>query len=188
MPDLDCHLSAIAAGDTDAFGQWVAGAERPLRVFLRRFAARVDVEAVLQEALLRTWQVAPRFVVDAEPNGLLRLAQRIARNLAIDLVRRHQSGGGDWRELLTETFEAPTPRAPDPFLRAMLLECHEKLPRQPAAALAARLENVHAVSDAKLAARLKMATNTFLQNVTRARKLLAECLTRRGVDWEAELR
>jgi len=32
-----------------------------------------------------------------------------------------------------------------------------------------------------------MRTNTFLQNVTRARKLIAECLERHGVDLAAEL-
>jgi RNA polymerase sigma-70 factor (ECF subfamily) len=51
--DLDRHLPAIAAGDPDAFAPWVAGAEPALRDSLRPFAARVDTEAVLQEALLR---------------------------------------------------------------------------------------------------------------------------------------
>jgi hypothetical protein len=32
-----------------------------------------------------------------------------------------------------------------------------------------------------------MRLNTFLQNVTRARKFLAECLKTSGVDLEAEL-
>ena len=34
------------------------------------------------------WQVAPRFERDGRPNGLLRLAIRIARNLAVSEVRR----------------------------------------------------------------------------------------------------
>ena len=32
-----------------------------------------------------------------------------------------------------------------------------------------------------------MRKNTFLQNVTRARKLIAECLARHGVDLAVEL-
>ena len=79
--DLDEHLAEIQAGDPDAFGRWIAAAEPTLRETLRSFAAVVDTEAVLQEALLRVWQVAPRFVRDGEPNGLFRLAVRIARNL-----------------------------------------------------------------------------------------------------------
>jgi RNA polymerase sigma-70 factor (ECF subfamily) len=187
MLDLDCHVSAIAAGDAIAFEHWLAGAEQPLRALLRRFAAHVDIEAVLQEALLRTWQVAPRFQADGRENGLLRLAQRIAKNLAIDLARREQHAAGDTRELLEEVIAAPTPRAPDPFLQRLIAECHAKLPPKPAAALAARIADGGAFADSHLARRLQMATNTFLQNVTRARKLLAECLTKQGVDWRAEL-
>jgi RNA polymerase sigma-70 factor (ECF subfamily) len=41
---------------------------------------------------------------------------------------------------------------------------------------------------ATLAERLGMRLNTFLQNVTRARKLLVECLERRHVDLTLELR
>src|SRR5688572_2571793 len=82
-------VAAIASGDTGAFTRWMRGAERPLRESLRRYAASVDTEAVLQETLLRVWQVAPRFTHDGEPNGLLRLAVRIAHNLAISELRRH---------------------------------------------------------------------------------------------------
>jgi hypothetical protein len=32
-----------------------------------------------------------------------------------------------------------------------------------------------------------MTTNTFLQNITRARKLLAECLQRAGIDLSLEM-
>src|SRR3989304_4469619 len=86
--NLDLYLSAIVAGDTRAFGRWMAGAEPPMRESLRSFARVVDVEAVLQEALIRVWSVAPRFVPDGGPNGLLRLGVRIARNLAVSEVRR----------------------------------------------------------------------------------------------------
>lgn len=55
VPDLDSYLGAIALSDVNAFGAWVARAERPLRDSLRSFAAHLDTEAVLQEALLRIW-------------------------------------------------------------------------------------------------------------------------------------
>jgi RNA polymerase sigma-70 factor (ECF subfamily) len=179
-------LPAIAAGDTGAFGRWLAGAERPLRASLHSFSARVDVEAVLQETLLRTWQVAPRVVDDGGADPLFRLALRIARNLAIDEVRRLRatpwsSDEGD----LEATLAAPTPHEPDPLLRKAILECRQRLPGRPAQALDARLTSAGAEPDATLAARLGMQLNTFLQNFTRARKLLAECLRARGVDIEA---
>jgi RNA polymerase sigma-70 factor (ECF subfamily) len=89
MADLDHHLPAIAAGDDQAYARWLAGAEPELRAALRTFAATADTEAVLQEALLRVWQVAPRFTPDGRPNALLRFAVRAARNLALDEVRRN---------------------------------------------------------------------------------------------------
>jgi DNA-directed RNA polymerase specialized sigma24 family protein len=185
MDDLDRHLAEIAAGDADAFGRFVAGGERRLRESLRSFAALVDVEAVLQESLLRIWQVAPRVQRDGRPDCLLRLAIRTARNLAIDEARRARRTALD-PELLERAL-ADTERAgalpadpPDPAFFSAVQRCHEALPDQPQRALGARLAAGGRDSDAVLATRLGMRVNTFLQNVTRARTLLAECLERRG--------
>ena len=133
--DLDSHLSGIVIGDAGAFGRWVAGAEGRLRLSLASFAAQVDCEAVLQEALLRIWQVAPRHVPDGQPNSLFRLAIRICRNLAIDEVRRTRREAPE---------PAPLPIAepaaePDPLLRRAIQDCRDKLGGKPAVALAARL-------------------------------------------------
>lgn len=188
MEDLDRYLPRIVAGDPAAFGNWVAGAEHRVRGSLLRFAAQLDVEAVLQECLLRVWQVAPRFESDGRPDGLLRLAVRIGRNLAISELRRQ----GARPELLSAmevdpsepAAEAP---APDPLLRRVIAACRDKLPGKPAAALAARLGPGSSRPDRDLATSLGMSLNTFLQNFGRARKLLAACLQRHGVDVEAEL-
>ena len=184
MPiDLDVHLAAIAAGDADAFGAWMAAAEAPLRRGLRAAAARVDVEAVLQETLLRMWQVAPRVARDGQPNALLRLAHITARNLVRSELRRAR----------TEPAEADTieralaaailvPVEADPLLRRAIVDCLEHLPPKPRQALGARIHEGHAGrSDHELATLVAMTLNTFLQNVTRARRLLGECLESRGV-------
>jgi len=186
--DLDAWLPAIIAGDAAAFGRWLAGAERPVRESLRSFAAAIDVEAVLQEALLRVWQVAPRFVPDGRPNGLLRLGVRIARNLAISEVRRVRAvpaEAGDLEAALAAAERQAAP--PDPMLRDAIRACRDKLPARPRQALDARLEDGGGAGDPDLAASLGMRLNTFLQNVTRARQLLAECLRRRGVILDVEL-
>lgn len=183
--DLDRDLAGIVAGDPDAFGRWVAGAEPPLRASLRPLATRVDCEAVLQEALLRVWQVAPRCRRDDKPNALLRLALRIARNLAIDELRRARTSGDE--ETLAAALAraaAVEPRAPDPLLRRTIDDCRRQLPAKPAAALEARIESAGGDVDAVLAERLRMKLNTFLQNVTRAKKLLADCLRAHGVELE----
>lgn len=182
MADLDVQLPAIVAGDPRAFGQWMAGAEPRVRLSLQSFAARVDVEAVVQETFLRVWQVAPRFVPDGAPDGLVRLAVRIARNLAVNEMRRARMQP-EQVEALERRAEAAAeaPEPPDPLLRRLIARCREALPAQPARALAARLGDGGEHPDATLAAAVGMTVNTFVQNVRRARLALAECLGRHGV-------
>jgi len=182
MVDLDSHLASIVAGDPDAFERWISDAERPLRESLRSFAARVDTEAVVQEALLRAWNVAPKVERDGAPNALLRVTLRIARNLAIDEVRRARGVALDDDDLDASLRFASFEAMPDPLLREAIQDCSERLPDKPKQALAARIASAGAEHDGTIAARLGMRLNTFLQNVTRARKLLADCLRGRGVD------
>jgi DNA-directed RNA polymerase specialized sigma24 family protein len=179
--NLDDLLPAIAAGDADAFAQWMGAAEAPLRRGLSRFAALVDTEAVLQETLLRVWQVAPRVQVDARGNSLLRLAHTIARNAALDEARRM----GNRAQVPVEeahAFEEPVP--PDPMLRAAIVDCHDKLPPTPRRALTQRMEAAGGTEDRDLARAAKQTLNTFLQNVTRAKKLLRSCLETKGIALE----
>jgi DNA-directed RNA polymerase specialized sigma24 family protein len=184
MDDLDRHLAAIAAGDSDAFARWAAGGERRLRESLKSFAALVDVEAVLQETLLRMWQVAPRVQPDGRADCLLRLAIRSARNLAIDEARRARRAAVApetlERAILDAERAASREDPPDPLFFQAINRCHADLPGKPREALSARLEAGGVEPDAALAARLGMRLNTFLQNVTRAKRLLLECLERRG--------
>ncbi len=182
---LDRLLPAIRSGDPSAFGQWMAGAEGRMRASLRSFAATVDVEAVLQEALLRTWQIAPRVEADGRPDSLLRVGVRIARNLAVSERRR---GSGALPSDVVDDVYDDAPATADPLLRQTIARCAEGLPEQPARALQARLGSDGAEEDDALAERLGMRKNTFLQNFTRARKLLAECLERSGVNLAEVLR
>ncbi len=176
-------LPLIAAGDSRAFGLWVAGCEHALRASLRKFAAAVDTEAVLQEALLRVWQVAPKFKPDGRPDALLRFASVTARHVAISEMRRLGTSVPE-----EEAPEIPVaPIAVDPLLRAAVKDCRDKLPGKPRLALEQRLESQGGDDDHVLAERLGMTLNTFLQNFTRARKLLADCLGKRGIDLSAEL-
>ena len=188
MPDLDDHLPALVAGDAQAFGSWVADAERRLRLSLSRFAESVDVEAVLQETLLRIWQVAPRHHPDGRPDSLLRLAVRIARNLAIDEVRRRrpETLDDDSLERLAGDDCEPA-READPLLRRAIQVCLAALKGKPREVLLTRLR-ASGESDAELAAGLRMAVNTFLQNVVRARRALTDCLSNRGVQVDEVLR
>src|SRR5215475_7773077 len=137
MVDLDTHLAAIAAGDPDAFARWMIGAERPLRESLRSFATRVDVEAIVQEALLRAWHVAPRVERDGA-NALLRMTLRIARNLAIDEARRVRCVATDDDDLDASLRFATSDAMPDPLLRDVIHDCSARLPAKPRKVLGAR--------------------------------------------------
>ena len=133
---------------------------------------------------LRIWQVAPRVRADGRPNALLRLAIRSARNLAIDEARRARRSDSNPETLARALEDADTAagelEAPDPWLRQAIVECRDALPDKPRAALSARIESIGSEPDAALAARLGMRLNTFLQNVTRAKRLLSSCLEGRG--------
>jgi RNA polymerase sigma-70 factor (ECF subfamily) len=186
--DLDVYLVAIVGGEPRAFGSWMSGAEPRVRDSLRSFAQVIDVEAVLQETLLRTWQVAPRMVADGRPDGLLRMAIRIGRNLAITEVRRTKATPAEGDDLETALAAGEPPAsAPDPMLRRAIVECHDKLPDKPRQALDARLASAGGQDDDDLATALRMKLNTFLQNVTRARQLIADCLHKRGIAIDQEL-
>jgi len=190
MTDLDVDLAAIQAGDPRAFGRWLAGAEAMLRANLRLFAASVDTEAVLQETALRAWEFAPRLVPDGCDNALLRWSVRVARNLAISERRRLRASPTPDAALeaaLHDNQPPIAPHPPDPHLRAAIVDCRDALPVQPARALAARLAAGGGEADEAIAERLSMRLNTFLQNFTRARRLLLKCLEARGIDLATEL-
>jgi RNA polymerase sigma-70 factor (ECF subfamily) len=182
--DLDQHLAAIVAGDADAFARWVASAEPALRRALRGLAAEVDAESVVQEALIRIWQTAPHFTPDGRPNSLLRFGVRVALNLAVSERRRARSSAveADMIERLAEEAGAfdPGPAA-DPILRQRIEACRDQLPERPAQALRERIACAGGEPDERIAARLGMRLNTFLQNFTRARRLLAACLEAHGL-------
>lgn len=175
------RLARITAGDAHAFASWLAEMEPALRASLRRFAAVADVEAVVQETFLRVWH--GRGAIEPHPKGrtLERLAFTIGRRLAIDEARR----AGREREVaaLVETELPMSERdtSPDPHLRAWIERCRSRLPKKPFAALQARIEAAGARRDRELAAELGMQENTFLQNLSRARKLLTACLEKAGI-------
>lgn len=182
MTMLDPQLVLIATGDTDAFATWMAGAEPRIRASLSSFATKVDTEAVVQECLLRVWQVAPRLKPDDRPDSLTRFAIRTARNLAITDLRRRRP------ELLTDELlrehpddERPPDAIPDEALRDTIAECLKRLPNKPKLAMTSRLGGAGR-PDAVIADRIGMTLNTFLQNIRRARLALADCLREHGIE------
>ena len=182
MTAIDAVFARARNGDHEGFAGWVRAVERPLRSSLRGFARQVDVEAVVQEGLTRMWVLAPRVVFEGE-NASLRYALKLVRNLALREIERSSrfepfdpGGSGENPGPAVE----PDP-PPDPGLRRAILDCIGRLSRKPADALAARLRGDGIEPDRVLAERLGMTLNTFLQNIVRARRSLAECLESKGI-------
>lgn len=160
------------------FTAWMREAEPWLRAGLRGFATVADIEAVVQESFLRVW--SGRGALQAHPEGrsLYRLVATIARRLALDEARR--SG----RTLPFESAPEPAAAdasAPDPMLRRQIQRCRQGLSGKPLLALEARLGGGGARRDRELAEGVGMRENTFLQNLSRARKQLLHCLRKAGV-------
>ena len=185
MTEIDRQFARACLGHMRGFEEWMGIVEIPIRLSLRRFARAVDVESIVQETLLRMWVLAQdqrRRPLEGE-NASLRFAIGMARNLARSEARRMG------REVLLPPDDMPDVEVPpdppsDPGLRKAILDCIEKLAKKPLAALRARLHMGGVQPDRDIAALLGMTTNTFLQNITRARKQVAVCLERQGVELE----
>jgi len=186
MSDHDVLIAGIVGGDPDAIASWIAFAEPRIRASLASFASTVDTESVMQECLLRVWQVAPRFKPDGEPDGLLRMAICIARNLAITETRRRRPKSVDPDDIETPMGVQIPEIKPNPLLGEAIERCLKQLPARPRLAIESRIEGA-GQRDETLAAAVNMKLNTFLQNVRRARLMLLECLKRHGVNVRCRL-
>lgn len=185
---LESAFRRAGYGDADAFAEWMGIVEYPLRRSLAAFARAVDVEVVVQESFLRMWLIAcdPGRRLQGE-KASLKFAIRLARNVALEELRHTRLyqyfDEKDYDELPEMRV---VPQLPDPALRRAIHECLDRLPEQPKTALNARIEDGH-LPDRDLAQGARMKLNTFLQNIVRARRLMAKCLEDRGVNLEGIL-
>ena len=184
MTAADLLFERVRRGDVGAFANWMAHVERPVRGSLRRFARAIDVESALQETFLRMWIATQDRAREFEgENASLRFTLRIARNVALEEVRRARLDhlvALDDLDPSSEPSINPTPPA-DPGLLRAIKDCVSRLRGKPRDALLNRLARGHEMHDRDIAASLGMAVNTFLQNVVRARKLVAACLEGKGL-------
>lgn len=182
MTEVDRTFAETRAGSVQAFTAWVRLVEAPLRMSLRRFAPAVDVEAIVQEALLRMWKLACGIELTGS-NASLAYLLRLARNLAISEARRLRTlPRVDIEDIENDDqFSVGPAPAADPRLGQIIRACIEKLPERPREALTQRLQHGGILPDRSLARMMNMQPNTFLQNIVRARKLVAACLEKAGV-------
>jgi DNA-directed RNA polymerase specialized sigma24 family protein len=182
---LEAEFRQAGLGDPDAFARWMAMVERPLRRSLARFARAIDVEVVVQEALMRMWLVVCDPTQRLEGlNASLRFALGVARNVALEELRRTRLYQFLDDKALNQLPEFSfNPELPDPALGDAIRECLDRLPGKPKTAITARIQEGH-LPDRDMARGARMKLNTFLQNIVRARRLIANCLEKRGVRLE----
>ena len=179
--EIDTLFARVRMGDTESFGRWMGRVERPIRMSLARFARAVDVEAIVQETLLRMWVLATRHLRELEgENASLRFAIGLARNLARSETRRMGRVQFLPPEELPDVPLDPPP-APDPGLAAAIRDCIGRLTAKLREVLESRIARGALEPDRELAAALGMKLNTFLQNVVRARQQMRSCLEGKGV-------
>lgn len=140
-------------------------------------------EDVVQEAFVRALRAWHPAGLPREPERWL---QRVAKNLAIDTLRRRALGEvvatelGDW---VLDDVRAPQKRAPDAdeadddvadddTLRMMFLCAHPSLPPEARSALV--LKSVCGLGNAAIAAALLAKEATIAQRLTRAKARLAD--------------
>ncbi len=182
---MDEAFQAARAGNRSAFADWMGMVEIPLRRSLSRFARAVDIEAAVQETFMRMWLIAcdPGREITGN-HASLRFAFRVARNVALEEVRRYRQ---EQFVDLNTLEDLPQGRVesdlPDPALSRAIRECMQRLPEKPRRALSARIRD-GTLRDRQLAESVRMKLNTFIQNIVRARRQLRACLERRGVRLE----
>jgi RNA polymerase sigma factor (sigma-70 family) len=181
LTEVDSAFAEACRGNPAAFACWIGLVEVPLRLSMRRFLQAVDIEAVLQETLLRMWIYAQERGHELEgESASLKYAIGMARNLARAEARRTRREASIPTEDLPE-IPIPPEAHSDPELRRAILECLAKVAARPLRALRARIDFGGYRSDREIASGIGMTLNTFLQNIVRARKQIASCLERRGV-------
>ena len=179
--EIDMLYARVRMGDQPAFARWMGRVERPIRMNLARFARAVDVEAIVQETLLRMWVIATRHLRELEgENASLRFAIGLARNLARSEARRIGRLRFLPPEDLPDVAEDPPP-TPDPGLAAAIRDCMGRLTAKLREVLQARIARGGLQHDREIAGGLNMKPNTFLQNVVRARQQMRKCLEGKGV-------
>lgn len=175
-PSDEALLCAYAAGDSAAARVLMERlAPRVLRLAQRLLQDRAEAEDVTQEAMLRLWQIAPKWVAGgAQPSTWL---HRVAVNLATDRLRRRRSVGLD---TIAEPDD-PAPAALDGMIAAdrqrALDEALALLPDRQRAAVV--LRHLEGLSNPDIAAAMGIGVEAVESLTARGKRRLTELLSGR---------
>jgi RNA polymerase sigma-70 factor (ECF subfamily) len=175
---IEAWLSRAAVGDRAAFAAlYDATSAKLFGVLLRVLKNRDSAEDALQDVYEKIWRNAHRYQV----NGLSPMTWliTIARNHAVDRLRRQRSGG----DTGLDAADAVPDAAPGPEARLIasgesgrLAACFDELERPHADAV--RRAYLEGETYVELAARFEVPLNTMRTRLRRSLMKLKECLTR----------
>lgn len=179
-PSDEALLMAFAAGDPAAARALVGRlAPRVLALARRLLQDTAEAEDVTQEALLRLWQIAPRWQAGvAQPATWL---HRVAVNLATDRLRRRHRG------VALETIDEPEGDAP-PVVETMIQADRMAaldaalagLPDRQRAAVV--LRHIEGLTNPEIAAMLDVGVEAVESLTARGKRRLAQLLAGRRAE------
>ena len=174
----DALLGRYAAGDPSAARLLVDRlAPRILRLARRLLQDQAEAEDVTQEAMLRLWQIAPRWQAGgAQPSTWL---HRVAVNLATDRLRRRR--GVDFDAI--DEPDDPAPAAVEAMIdderRRALDEALAELPERQRVAVV--LRHLEGLTNPEIGAAMGIGVEAVESMTARGKRRLAQLLSgRRG--------
>lgn len=175
-PSDEDLLALYAAGDASAARLLVERlAPRVLQLAQRLLQDRAEAEDVTQEAMVRLWQIAPRWVGGgAQPSTWL---HRVAVNLATDRLRRRRSVGLDQ----IDEPDDPAPSAVEAMIDAdrvrALDEALALLPERQRTAVV--LRHLEGLTNPEIAIALEIGVEAVESLTARGKRRLTELLSGR---------
>ncbi|WP_342078293.1 sigma-70 family RNA polymerase sigma factor [Yoonia sp. SS1-5] len=178
-PDIETYIAAIAAGDQDSLATlYNATSEKLFGLTLWILGNRADAEDALVDTYRSIWQAAGKY----PRNGLgpMTWLLTIARNTAVDRLRRRQIGPRGGREDLDDIAAITAPaRSPEmqsgaAGARSQIANCLDKMPKDRAIAL--RRAYLDGQTYVDLADRLDVSADTLRAQMSSHLAALRGCL------------
>ena len=177
LADIEKMIAQIALRDKSAFSAlYDATSAKLFGVCLRVLNNRSDAEEVLQEIYIRIWHKADSYAVTG--HSPMTWLITLARNLAIDRLRRRKAATRDIDTVFDLADDRPGPEAEAMASseRARLEACMDEL--EPNRADAVRQAYLNGETYKDLAERHEVPLNTMRTWLRRSLHKLKDCLSR----------
>ena len=177
-PDDDALMRRVSARDSDALRSIAEfHGDIPFRIGCRMLADPIEAEDIAQEALLRLWQYADRWV-EGGP-GIAAWLSRVAMNLCLDRLRKTRRNSDEDVPELADGAPLADATIESDEVKQAVIDCIQSLPdRQRASIILTYYEQL---SNGRAADSLTMNIKAFESMLYRARSALKACVEGKDV-------